>query len=194
MSASLPTAMAPFLGYMPRILAALLLVHTAPPVRLCARKGLGELAVALAFGPLVVIGAYYVQVQTVSLGAALAGIPVGLLVAAILYINEFPDYEGDKATGKNNLVVVLGRSRARWGYIALLVAAYGLLLAGAGAGFYPRAAAVAAVGGLFAWQAGRTLWGHFGDRGIIPAHPKTIAAHFATGILFAAALVVDRLW
>lgn len=173
-----------FLGYF----------YTAPPVRLCARKGLGELAVALAFGPLVVIGAHYVQVQTVTAGAVLAGIPVGLLVAAILYINEFPDYEGDKATGKNNLVVVLGLSRARWGYIVLLVMAYGLLLAGAAAGFYPRAAAVAAVGGLFAWQAGRTLWNHFGDRGIIPAHPKTIAAHFATGILFAAALAADRLW
>ena len=39
--------------------------------------------------------------------AFLAGVPVGLLTAAILWINQFPDLQGDKSTGKHNLVVTI---------------------------------------------------------------------------------------
>ncbi|MCL6581067.1 MAG: 1,4-dihydroxy-2-naphthoate octaprenyltransferase [Firmicutes bacterium] len=86
-------------------------LYSAGPVRL-AYRGVGELAVGASFGPLLVIGAYLVQTGTVSLAAVLASLPVGLLIAAVLYINQFPDYEADKAVGKRHWVVRLGTERA----------------------------------------------------------------------------------
>jgi 1,4-dihydroxy-2-naphthoate polyprenyltransferase len=168
--------------------------YTAPPVRLCARRGLGELAVGLGFGPLIVLGTYYVQSGVFSATAAWASIPVGLLIAAVLYINEFPDYEGDRATGKNHLVVVLGKRRATYGYFALLIVAYGIIVVGSVVGLFPRWGLLAVLGGFLAWQAARVTMRHFADRELLPAHGKTIGAHLVTGLLFSAAFVIDKLF
>jgi 1,4-dihydroxy-2-naphthoate octaprenyltransferase len=42
------------------------------------------------------------------------GLPLGLLTTNILFINQFPDYNSDKITGKINLVVLLGKKLSRW--------------------------------------------------------------------------------
>ena len=87
-------------------------------------RGLGELAVALAYGPVVVLGAYLVQAgQLNSSLIHLSGI-LGLLVAAFLWINEFPDARADRSAGKLNLVVRLGTERAALAYVVLLTSAY----------------------------------------------------------------------
>ncbi|WP_162846033.1 prenyltransferase [Seongchinamella sediminis] len=91
-------------------------------------RGLGELAVALAYGPLVVCGTYLVQTGGLSAPMLLASVSLGLLVAAFLVINEFPDYRADKASGKANLVVRLGRDRAVTLYISMVATAYLLLV------------------------------------------------------------------
>lgn len=93
-----------------------------------AYRGLGEPAVALAYGPLVTCGAYFVQVGTLSPALIHTSIVLGLLVASFLWINEFPDYAADSATGKRNLVVRLGRDNAAVGYVVLLVVAYSWLV------------------------------------------------------------------
>ena len=83
--------------------------YTAPPLKFVYR-GLGEIAVALGFGPLMLLGAYVVQT-----GGALAwepfvaSIPVALLVALILYVNEIPDRRGDAQAGKRTLPVRFSR-------------------------------------------------------------------------------------
>ncbi len=83
-----------------------------PPLKFsCVGHGLAELAVGLGFGPVIVLGTFYVQTQAVSYDALWASTATGLLIAAILYINEFPDYAADKAVGKNTLIVVVGRER-----------------------------------------------------------------------------------
>jgi 1,4-dihydroxy-2-naphthoate octaprenyltransferase len=98
--------------------AALGYFYTAPPVRLVARHGLGEIAIGLAFGPLITAGTAYVVTGSFdpTWTTFLVGVPVGLLTANILIINQIPDLEGDKATGKNHLVVTLGRDRTPWLY------------------------------------------------------------------------------
>jgi 1,4-dihydroxy-2-naphthoate octaprenyltransferase len=101
--------------------------YTAPPLRLAARKGLGELLIGLNFGPLATAGTVYALTGSVTLTDFLIGIPIGLLTTAILWINQFPDEDSDRETGKINLVVMLGKKRARWGYLLLLAAAFGLL-------------------------------------------------------------------
>jgi len=56
--------------------------------------------------------------------AVFPSIPIAVLITAVLYINEFPDYEADKSVGKLTAVVRLGRKRASKGYIVLMVALY----------------------------------------------------------------------
>jgi 1,4-dihydroxy-2-naphthoate octaprenyltransferase len=52
------------------------------------------------------------------------GVPFGFLTTNILYINQFPDAESDAKTGKNHLVVTLGKKAARWGYLVILSSAF----------------------------------------------------------------------
>ena len=100
------------------------LFYTAPPFRFSSRKGLGELLIGLNFGPLMVAGSTLVQTGQLIPEAFLAGIPIGFLIAAVVYVNEFPDHDSDKATGKNTLIVVFGPERARAGYVSLVVGAF----------------------------------------------------------------------
>ena len=53
------------------------------------------------------------------------GIPFGFLTTNILYINQYPDTNSDATTGKNHLIVTLGKKNARWGYLLILFAAFG---------------------------------------------------------------------
>lgn len=102
--------------------------YHGPPLKLSYR-GLGEIAVALCYGPLIALGTYAVQVRELSPPFALAAVPLGLLIAAFLWVNEFPDYDADKAGGKNTLVVRLGRDHAARWFIAIQALAFGLLAA-----------------------------------------------------------------
>ena len=74
--------------------------YTAPPLKFVYR-GLGEIAVALGFGPLMLLGAYVVQTGgALAWEPVVASIPVALLVALILYVNEIPDRRGDAHVGQ----------------------------------------------------------------------------------------------
>ncbi len=110
-----------FLGYF----------YTARPLRLVSRRGLGELAIFLSFGPLMTLGALFaISSSTIELFsdlfymALLLGIPHGLLTTNILYINQYPDTVSDAKTGKNHLIVTFGKKNARWGYLLLLITAF----------------------------------------------------------------------
>ena len=79
--------------------------YTAPPLKFVYR-GLGEIAVAIGFGPLMLLGAYVVQTAArCRWEPFVASIPVALLVALILYVNEIPDRRGDARVGKRTLPV-----------------------------------------------------------------------------------------
>lgn len=97
--------------------------YSAPPIAL-ERSYLGEIAVGLGFGPVMVVGAYYVQSERIDWLPLLASIPIGILILLILYINEFPDYPFDKKEGKRNLVTLLGRKKASIGYALLMILTY----------------------------------------------------------------------
>jgi 1,4-dihydroxy-2-naphthoate polyprenyltransferase len=106
---------------------ALAYFYHAPPFRLSYR-GLGEGAVALCYGPLVCAGTYLVQRGRLSPEVVLLSLPLGVLIAAFLWINEFPDYEADRAAGKRTLVVRLGRARAARVFGAMVGTAFGILV------------------------------------------------------------------
>ena len=107
---------------------ALAYFYHAPPFKLSYR-GLGEVAVGLCYGPLITSGTYLVQRGSVTLELILVSTLLGLLIAAFLWINEFPDYRADLASGRLNLVVQLGRPKAARVFVAtMMVAAVGLTL------------------------------------------------------------------
>lgn len=98
------------------------IAYSVPPVKLSYR-GLGELAVGFTFGPLIMNGAYYMQTRAIHLEPLLLSIPLGFLIANVLWINEVPDVEADQRAQKWNLVARAGRKRALVGYITLFVLA-----------------------------------------------------------------------
>jgi 1,4-dihydroxy-2-naphthoate octaprenyltransferase len=87
-------------------------------------EGLGELFVFLFFGIVAVAGSYFVQVEHLDWEAFALAVPVGLLAAAILAVNNFRDIDTDRRAGKRTLAVRLGRKRTRDLYAAMLYGAF----------------------------------------------------------------------
>ncbi len=108
--------------------------YTAGPFPL-AYNGLGEIAVGIAMGPLIVVGAYFVMAGTWHTGLILDSLPIAFTVAAILHANNLRDMDADRAVNKRTLAVLLGRRAARIEYAVLVGGAYvalaGLVIAGA---------------------------------------------------------------
>jgi 1,4-dihydroxy-2-naphthoate polyprenyltransferase len=164
--------------------------YTAPPLRLAARKGLGELFIGLTFGPLLTLGTGTVLRGELLWTDALYGIVPGLLTAAILWINEFPDIEGDRATGKLNLVAVLGWTRARGGYVAVLAAAAVAVIALVVVGLAPIWALAALLAAPIAIKAAKILYSTRVPAALKPACAATIQLQFVGGMLFAVGIAL----
>jgi 1,4-dihydroxy-2-naphthoate octaprenyltransferase len=90
-------------------------------------EGLGEVFVFVFFGLVAVNGSYYVQLESLALAPLLLSIPIGLLSAAILVVNNLRDIETDRRAGKRTLAVRLGRERTRVLYQAMIGLSYLLL-------------------------------------------------------------------
>jgi 1,4-dihydroxy-2-naphthoate octaprenyltransferase len=87
-------------------------------------EGLGEVFVFLFFGLVAVTGSYFAQVEELTWEAFVLAVPVGLLAAAILVVNNVRDLETDRRAGKRTLAVRLGRGRARGLYGAMVYVAF----------------------------------------------------------------------
>ena len=164
------------------------LFYTAPPFRFSSRKGLGELLIGLNFGPLMVAGSTLVQTGQLIPEAFLAGVPLGLLIAAVVYINEFPDHDSDKATGKNTLIVVFGPEKARVGYVALVSGAFLSIVLLVLNGTFPSLILIALIASYFGFTSIQTLYKYYNDRLLEPANWGTIIMHSLTGVLLFAGL------
>lgn len=101
--------------------------YHGPPLQLCYR-GFGELAVFAVYGPILVLSTTQVLTGELSLSALLLSVPLGLLITAFLWVNEFPDFAADRQAGKRNLVARLGRHRASRLLPLLYLGAFGVLL------------------------------------------------------------------
>jgi 1,4-dihydroxy-2-naphthoate octaprenyltransferase len=91
-------------------------------------EGLGEVFVFLFFGIVAVAGSYFVQVKHLEWEAFALAVPVGLLAAAILVVNNARDIETDRRAGKRTLAVTLGRARTRTLFAVMVYLAYPLAL------------------------------------------------------------------
>ncbi len=91
-------------------------------------EGLGELFVFLFFGVVAVTGSYYVQIQHLTWQAFVASVPVGLIAAGILIVNNVRDIDTDRRANKRTLAVRMGRERTRVFYAVVLATAYVALI------------------------------------------------------------------
>lgn len=173
-------------------LAGLLIAwgYSAPPLKLMAR-GLGEGAIAAGW-LMVVLGTDFVQRGEFAARPLVAGLPFALLVAAVLYLNQFPDALGDASAGKRTLVVRLGLQKARWGYLVLVATAYLWLVAAVMAGALPLWSVVGLLPAVLSFQACRRLFreAHHPAR-LAPAIKATIAAANLHGLLISMALMLS---
>ena len=101
--------------------------YTMPPIRY-GYRGLGELSLLINFGPVVCLGAFYVQTRSIAWEPFIISLIPGFLMWSMIIINEIPDYEEDRRAGKLNLVVRFGRKPGVALYLAGLMCAYGTIL------------------------------------------------------------------
>lgn len=165
--------------------------YTAPPLRLIARRGLGELLIGVAFGPLLSVGAVAAVTGAIDPVAALLGIPVGLLTTAILWINEFPDAPSDALAGKTHLVVTMGTSAARWGYVALLAVAFGTLVLLVALGALAPTALLALLTLPLAVRSTIILFREYRSRALVRANVGTIVLQGAFGFALACGIFIS---
>jgi 1,4-dihydroxy-2-naphthoate octaprenyltransferase len=168
------------------------LFYSVNPLQFMSR-GLGEITIFFAFGPLITWGTYYVLSGRLTGPTFLLGFPLGFLITAIIWINEFPDYQADKAAGKRNLVVRWGLAPSRWIYGLLMLLPFPFLLFLTG------------VQGLTAWillgwlalplalKGIGILWReHNNPEKIVPAQALTIQTHLALGLLMVLGLLLSH--
>jgi 1,4-dihydroxy-2-naphthoate octaprenyltransferase len=165
---------------------ALGLAYTAPPLKLVYR-GLGEIAVAIGFGPIMLLGAYVVQTGSVSREAVVASVPVAILVALILYVNEIPDRVGDAAAGKRTLPVRLTPGMVTGIYLACAVLAFAVVVGGVAAGLLPVATLLALLAAPLIWPVYRGLTQFYSQPyALMPVMGTNIKIHAYVGMLLLA--------
>ena len=87
-------------------------------------RGLGDLYCFLFFGWAAVAGTFYLATKVLDFSVLLPASAMGFLSNAVLNINNMRDYENDKASGKNSLVVKLGQKKAFIYHCLLIVGAF----------------------------------------------------------------------
>ncbi len=162
-------------------IAALSAVAYSP---LISRWGAGELLAGLNFGPLLILGAYFVQTGRIDLEPIIVGTSLGVLVGCILYINEFPDTDADEQTGRRQLVVRWGKVKAASRFKVLVATAYLVLVIGVVGGFLTPFALMSLIALPKAWTATKILSRNYDKIGeLIPGMASMVLATLWTGVL-----------
>jgi 1,4-dihydroxy-2-naphthoate octaprenyltransferase len=157
---------------------ALGVIYSLGPVRLSS-LGIGETAVAVAFGVLPVVGAAWLQGAAIDSSLVLYSLPVSIWVGAILLINEVPDIKADGSTGKNTLPVRLGLSGTAILYFTIHVAAAAVIVFMTLQQMLPLLAPLVPVGLLLlAWRASSAIKGGVENRDLMTqAIESTLGIH-----------------
>jgi 1,4-dihydroxy-2-naphthoate octaprenyltransferase len=151
-------------------------------------RALGEVFVFVFFGPVAVVGTTFAQTRTVEGLAVAASVPIGLLIVALLVVNNLRDLDGDAAVGKRTLAVLLGDRPTRLLYGGLFVVAFAVV---AGIGVVRPWALVALLAAPLAVPPARTVL--TGGRGpdLIGTLQGTGLLTLVTGVLLGAGLALS---
>ncbi len=167
------------------------LFYSLPPFKFSYR-GLGELVVGFTFGPLILSGTYMVQTGSLAPEPILASLPIGFIIANVLWINQYPDVEADRRGKKRNLLVRLGKERGLNVFIALFAAAYfSLLLLALFTGNPAWLLALLSI--PLAVRAVRVALHHYDHiPRLVEANAKTVLTYQVTGAAMVLAAIISR--
>jgi 1,4-dihydroxy-2-naphthoate octaprenyltransferase len=159
-----------------------------------AKWGIGELVTGLNFGPLLLLGTYYVQTRVFTVQPILVGTVLGIMTAGILYINEFPDIDADSSKGRRDLVVRWGKRQAAARFKIMLGSAYALLVLGVASGLLAPLVLL----GLLTIPKARSVVKILDDAkgeppGLIPGMASMVMTTLLTGALLAVAYLAHGL-
>ncbi len=151
--------------------------------------GLGDVFVFVFFGIVAVMGSFFVQAEQLTWEAFAAAVPVGLTVTAILVVNNLRDIDSDRLSGKGTLAVLLGASRTRFEFGALVATALALPLIFAATDLMPWWSLESwFVLPLALWVVWRVAAGTVG-RDLNPVLKQTGQLHLVFGVLLALSYV-----
>jgi len=167
------------------------LAYTAPPFRL-VHRGLGEICVALGFGPIMLVGTYFVLAERLSWEAIYASLPVAIFIMLVLYVNQIPDRPADAAAGKRTIVVRLPKEMIVRGYLASVVTAYALVVIGVLTGLLPVWTLLMLATIPLAGQVYSALGSYYeSPYELMGAMGKNIMLHLFSGLALIAAYLLD---
>ena len=164
--------------------------YVAPPIR-WAYRGLGELVIALSYGPWMVLGSMYLHTRALSWSALVVSLVPGFLIMALAVVNAIPDYHQDRLVGKRNLCVRLGRRRAVTLYLGLASAGLLVVPIGVVAGVLPWPCVAALLALPLLVKSGRVARTTYeSPRAFVPAVRNIVTCYLVAVLLVIAGLLV----
>jgi 1,4-dihydroxy-2-naphthoate octaprenyltransferase len=165
--------------------------YTAPPFKL-VHRGLGEIAVALGFGPIMVLGTYFVIAQRFTFEAFYASLPVAILIMLVLYVNQVPDRPADEKVGKRTVVVRFGKEGIVKGYGFFVALTYILIIAGALTGIMPVWTLISLPTAYIGLQVYRALDSHYtSPYELMAGMAKNVSLHLFCGLALCAGYLLQ---
>ena len=185
-------ATGPFILWLGLCSVAVGYFYTAGPFAL-AYVGLGELAVFIFMGPVMVLGSYYLQQPVIALPAIWAALPVSFVVAAILHANNLRDIDTDIINHKRTLATMLGRSGARVEFYVLVGGAFVSVLVLIALGLAPWPTLISFAMAPLAWRLMRTAATEEAAEKLHPVLRGSAVLHMRFGMLYVIGWVI-ALW
>jgi 1,4-dihydroxy-2-naphthoate octaprenyltransferase len=158
---------------------------------LLARSGVGEIAAGFGLGGLPVIGTALVQDGTIGPAAVAAAVPATLMTFDLLLLNEFPDEQADRAGGRRNFVILLGRSRAAAVYSVAALMTPTAIVAAVVVDVLPVLSLVAVLPSLLLLKPLRWAYTQSNEPVPIPALGANVAWILTTNLMLAVSLGVS---
>lgn len=166
-------------------------LYSLPPFK-WAYRGVGEVLIGLTYGPLLTLGSCYVQLIKLPLESIIIpSLVPGMLITAVILINEIPDYFADKKAGKKNLVVRVGRKNAVIIYIFLLAFAHFIIVLSAVLGLLPLTVLIALSTLPITFRNAFGIWKNYDKtQNLVPVMTGTIMLFVLTTFLLSAGYLI----
>jgi 1,4-dihydroxy-2-naphthoate octaprenyltransferase len=155
---------------------------------------IGEIFAGLCFGPLLVLGSYYVQTGRYSWGTLVASLAPGILTSNLLFLNEFPDREADRKGGRRHFVISLGKKDASYLFVAFLIASYLCIIMGVLTKMMPVVTLIGLGTIGFGWKAAKGALKYYDNtEKLVPVLGMNVVTILGTQALLAIGYVIAML-
>jgi len=155
---------------------------------------MGEIFAGLCFGPLLVLGSYYVQTGRYSWGTLVASLAPGILTSNLLFLNEFPDWEADRKGGRRHFVISLGKKDASYLFVVFLIAAYLCIIIGVLTKMMPLVTLIGLGTIGFGWKAAKGALKYYDNtEKLVPVLGVNVVTILGTQALLAVGYVIAML-